>query len=99
MIQALHPAAMAGVAGHSSYQRDLWGRLNRTRDFVLTMVYGDVLLPPFVLALYGREQPRLPASVLQVSVRLGAMVARAAGKPPPVLRAARERAGARGLRL
>jgi uncharacterized protein (DUF2236 family) len=42
MIQALHPAAMAGVADHSSYQRDLWGRLNRTRDFVLTMVYGDV---------------------------------------------------------
>ncbi len=25
MIQALHPAAMAGVAGYSSYQRDLWG--------------------------------------------------------------------------
>ena len=236
MIQALHPAAMAGVADHSSYQRDPWGRLNRTRDFVLTMVYGDVwsaaaaadhvrrihshvvgvdhvtglpyhandaelllwvhcvlvdsflaayqtygrrlpqkaadryvaemmrqgvllglhpeeiphdvdelrrrlhgydellcltpaaegaikvlehpplpaparplwslvfaasatLLPPLVLALYGREQPRVPASVLQVSVRLGATVARAVGKPPPVLRAARRRARARGLRL
>jgi ER-bound oxygenase mpaB/B'/Rubber oxygenase, catalytic domain len=35
MMQALHPAAMAGVADHSSYQKDVWGRLNRTRDFVL----------------------------------------------------------------
>jgi uncharacterized protein (DUF2236 family) len=41
MIQALLPAAMAGVADHSNYQHDVWGRLNRTRDFILTMVYGD----------------------------------------------------------
>src|ERR1700738_2000820 len=42
MLMALHPAAMAGVADHSRYRDDVWGRLNRTRDFVLTMVYGDV---------------------------------------------------------
>jgi uncharacterized protein (DUF2236 family) len=46
MIQALLPAAMAGVADHSSYQQDVWGRLNRTRDFVLAMVYGDVWSRP-----------------------------------------------------
>jgi len=236
MMQALHPAAMAGVADHSNYQHDVWGRLNRTRDFVLTVVYGDVwsaaasaahvrqihshvvgvdhvtglpyeandaelllwvhcvlvesflvayqtygrrlrpgevdryvaemmrqgvllglhsdemphnleelerrlrgydellcltpaaegainvfehpplpgpvrpawrfvfaasasLLPPRILALYGREQPRVPTSVLQLGVRLGARLARALGKPPPVLRAARSSARARGIRL
>jgi uncharacterized protein (DUF2236 family) len=236
MMQALHPAAMAGVADHSSYQHDVWGRLNRTRDFVLTMVYGDVwaaaasaahvrrihsqvvgvdhvtglpyrandaelllwvhcvlvesflvayqtygrrlagkeadryvaemmrqgvllglhpeemphdldelerrlhgydellcltpaaesainvfehpplpgpvrpawrfifaasasLLPPLALGLYGRERPRVPAPFLQVGVRFGATLARALGKPPPVLSAARSRALARGIRL
>jgi uncharacterized protein (DUF2236 family) len=236
MIQALHPAAMAGVADHSNYQHDVWGRLNRTRDFILTMVYGDVwsaaasaanvrrihshvvgvdhvtgrpyhandvelllwvhcvlvesflvayrtyerrlradeadryvsemtrqgvllglrpeemphdldelrrrlrgydhllcltpaaeeaihvfehpplpaltrpawhfvfaasasLLPPLILTLYGREQPRVPAPFLHIVVRLGARLARALGKPPPVLRAARGRALARGVRL
>jgi len=236
MIQALLPAAMAGVADHSSYQQDVWGRLNRTRDFVLTMVYGDVwsaaasasrvreihrhvegidhvtglryhaddvelllwvhcvlvesflvayqtygrrlgardadryvaemmrqgvllglhpeelphdcaelerhlreydellcltpaaaaainifehpplprrlrpgwrfvfaasasLLPSPILALYGREQPRVPDWVLQLGVRLGSRLAQAVGKPPPVLRAARSLALARGIRL
>ena len=236
MLMALHPGAMAGVADHSRYRGDVWGRLNRTRDFVLTMVYGDVwvaaasaahvreiharvvgvdhvtglpyhandvdlllwvhcvlvesflvayqtygrplsaeetdryvaemrrqgvllglhpdemphdldelerhlrgydellcltpaaetaitvfekpplpapvrwgwrlvfaasagLLGPRTLALYGRERPRVPAWVLQVSVRLGARLARALGKPPPVLKAARSRAIVRGIRL
>jgi uncharacterized protein (DUF2236 family) len=236
MIQALLPAAMAGVADYSSYQSDVWGRLNRTRDFVLTMVYGEVqaaaasaarvrqihshvtgvdhvtglpyhandaelllwvhcvlvesflaayqtygrrlsayeagryvgemtrqgvllglhpeeiphdlhqlesvlrgydellcltpaaeqaidvfehpplpalarpawrfvfaasasLLPPRTLALYGRERPRVPALLMQFGVRFGATLARALGEPPPVLRAARSRAHASGIRL
>src|SRR2546430_16836665 len=57
------------------------------------------LLPPRTLALYGRERPPMPGSLLQVGVRLGATLARALGKPPPVLKAARSRALAHGIRL
>lgn len=34
MMQALHPVAMRGVAAHSAYQTDPWGRLARTAEFV-----------------------------------------------------------------
>jgi uncharacterized protein (DUF2236 family) len=34
MMQALHPVAMRGVASHSAYQTDPWGRLARTAEFV-----------------------------------------------------------------
>ena len=34
LLQALHPAAMAGVAGHSGYRSDPWGRLQRTGEFI-----------------------------------------------------------------
>ena len=30
LLQSLHPLAMAGVAGHSGYRGDPWGRLART---------------------------------------------------------------------
>lgn len=41
MVQALHPLAMAGVAQHSSWQRDPFGRLAATGGYVLTVTYGD----------------------------------------------------------
>jgi uncharacterized protein (DUF2236 family) len=41
MIQALHPLAMAGVAQHSTWQRDPFGRLAATAGYVLTVTYGD----------------------------------------------------------
>jgi len=41
MVQALEPRAMAGVAQHSDYQRDPWGRLDRTVRFILNTTYGD----------------------------------------------------------
>ena len=31
--QALHPVAMAGVATHSNFREDAWGRLQRTGDY------------------------------------------------------------------
>jgi uncharacterized protein (DUF2236 family) len=40
MLQALHPLAMAGVAQHSSYRRDPWGRLSRTAEYIGTVTYG-----------------------------------------------------------
>ena len=39
--QVLHPLAMAGVAEHSSYETDPFGRLHRTSMFLAEVVYGD----------------------------------------------------------
>ncbi len=41
MVQALHPLAMAGVAQHSDWQRDPFGRLAATAGYILTVTYGD----------------------------------------------------------
>jgi uncharacterized protein (DUF2236 family) len=40
LLQSLHPLAMAGVALHSDYRNDPWGRLQRTADFVAATTYG-----------------------------------------------------------
>jgi len=40
LLQALHPLALAGVAEHSGFKQDPWGRLGRTADFVATLTYG-----------------------------------------------------------
>jgi len=40
MVQALQPRAMAAVAQHSDFRVDFWGRLQRTSDFLFTVVYG-----------------------------------------------------------
>jgi uncharacterized protein (DUF2236 family) len=40
LLQSLHPLAMAGVAQHSDYRHDPWGRLQRTADFLATTTYG-----------------------------------------------------------
>lgn len=41
LLQALHPLAMAGVAQHSNFQADPWGRLFRTAEYVGTTTYGS----------------------------------------------------------
>ena len=41
IVQALHPLAMAGVAQHSTWQKDPFGRLAATGGYVLTVTYGD----------------------------------------------------------
>ncbi|MGF7236334.1 MAG: oxygenase MpaB family protein [Frankia sp.] len=40
MLQSLHPLAMAGVAGHSDYRHDPWGRLARTSFFLAVTTFG-----------------------------------------------------------
>ena len=40
LIQSLHPLAIAGVAGHSDYRKDPWGRLQRTADFLAATSFG-----------------------------------------------------------
>lgn len=42
LVQALEPRAMAGVAQHSRYREDPWGRLRRTTEFVYQTTYGDL---------------------------------------------------------
>ena len=41
MVQALHPLAMAGVAEHSNWKEDPFGRLAATGGYILTVTYGD----------------------------------------------------------
>ena len=40
LLQSLHPLAMAGVAQHSGYKGDPWGRLQRTGVFLATTTFG-----------------------------------------------------------
>jgi uncharacterized protein (DUF2236 family) len=40
LLQSLHPRAMAGVAQHSDYRNDPWGRLQRTADFLAATTFG-----------------------------------------------------------
>ncbi len=40
LFQSLHPLAMAGVAQHSDYRADPWGRLQRTADFLAATSFG-----------------------------------------------------------
>jgi uncharacterized protein (DUF2236 family) len=40
LLQSLHPLAMAGVAAHSGYRGDPWGRLQRTSHFLGVTTFG-----------------------------------------------------------
>ncbi len=41
LLQVAHPSVGAGVAQHSSYREDPWGRLSRTLDVTRRIVFGD----------------------------------------------------------
>jgi uncharacterized protein (DUF2236 family) len=41
LLQSLHPLAMAGVAEHSNYRDDPWGRLQRTSTFLAETTFGS----------------------------------------------------------
>jgi uncharacterized protein (DUF2236 family) len=40
LLQTLHPAAMRGVAEHSDFRHDAWGRLARTSRFIAVTTFG-----------------------------------------------------------
>lgn len=42
LLQSLHPLAMAGVANHSDFRKDPWGRLQRTAEYVAMTTFGPV---------------------------------------------------------
>jgi uncharacterized protein (DUF2236 family) len=43
LLQSMHPLAMAGVAGHSDYRNDPWGRLQRTSYFLAVKTFGTAI--------------------------------------------------------
>lgn len=51
LLQVAHPTVGAGVAEHSDFARDPWGRLLRTLDYVNGTIYGG----PEVAADIGRR--------------------------------------------
>jgi uncharacterized protein (DUF2236 family) len=44
VLQVAHPTVGAGVAEHSTYKRDPWGRLFRTLDFTNSLIYAEPLV-------------------------------------------------------
>jgi uncharacterized protein (DUF2236 family) len=40
LLQSIHPLAMAGVADHSDFRTDPWGRLQRTAQFLTWTTFG-----------------------------------------------------------
>lgn len=40
LLQSVHPLAMAGVAAHSGFKGDPWGRLQRTSHFLAVTTFG-----------------------------------------------------------
>lgn len=41
LLQSVHPLAMAGVAAHSGFKGDPWGRLQRTSHFLAVTTFGS----------------------------------------------------------
>lgn len=59
LMQTAHPLAMAGVAQHSDFRVDPWGRLTRTAEYVAVTTYGTT-----------REAERAGAKVRGIHGRL-----------------------------
>ena len=64
LLQLAHPMIAAGVAEHSAFRADPLGRLERTLDMTLTMVFGDQDQADGALrafhAVHARVRGRLP---------------------------------------
>lgn len=59
MLQTLHPLAMAGVAEHSDYRHDPWGRLNRTGRFIGATTFGSTETAETSIAMVRRVHDRV----------------------------------------
>ncbi len=59
LLQTLHPLAMAGVAQHSDYKNDPWGRLHRTGRFVGSTTYGNSTTAETAVAMVRRVHGRV----------------------------------------
>jgi uncharacterized protein (DUF2236 family) len=59
LLQSLHPLAMAGVAEHSDYRTDPWGRLQRTADFLAATTFGPAAEAERAVAVVHRVHERV----------------------------------------
>ncbi len=59
LLQSLHPLAMAGVAQHSDYRADPWGRLQRTAEFLASTTFGNVETAERAVAIVRRVHERV----------------------------------------
>lgn len=50
LLQSLHPLAMTGVAQHSDFRNDPWGRLQRTADFLAITTFGTAEMADQIIA-------------------------------------------------
>ncbi len=64
LLQSLHPLAMTGVAAHSGYAGDPWGRLQRTSHFLAVTSFGSAADAEAMVArirgIHGRVQGVAP---------------------------------------
>ena len=64
LLQSLHPLVVQGVADHSNYREDPFGRLQRTADFIAGTTYGSSELASAsvrrVRAIHSRVEGRTP---------------------------------------
>jgi hypothetical protein len=73
LLQSLHPLAMAGVAEHSDYRGDPWGRLQRTSTFLAVTTYGtaaDARSTASVAFISGCVEPLLTAGPITRPIRI-----------------------------
>jgi len=59
LLQSMHPLAMAGVAQHSDFRADPWGRLQRTADFLATTTFGPIDQVDRAVAIVQRVHERV----------------------------------------
>jgi hypothetical protein len=59
LLQSLHPLAMAGVAQHSDFRHDPWGRLQRTADFLAATTFGPSAVAEQAVAIVHRVHERV----------------------------------------
>jgi uncharacterized protein (DUF2236 family) len=59
LLQSLHPLAMAGIAEHSDYRHDPWGRLQRTADFIAATTFGPATEAAQAVAIVRRVHERV----------------------------------------
>ena len=75
LLQVAHPTVGAGVAEHSTFQQDPWGRLHRTLDYVHGTIYGG----PRLAGEIGRRVREMHRDIKGVAARRRALPRDGAG--------------------